>query len=132
MDAKDIALIKAMGESTSSGDIKNRAINLMDYGVDVYSMFLSGTEEYTIEDDELRNDLWGRIQAIYKQGGIPILNAPMSHENAYYAEVQGMSINADEIVFWVNATLYGTYKNAWVGAAIGLDINGTIFVHRII
>lgn len=130
MDAKDIALIKAMGKSASSGDIKNRTINLMDYGVDVYRMFIDGTEQYTIEDTELRDSLWGRIQAIYKQGNIPILVISMDIRNDYYAEIQGMSING-EIVYWVNTTLY-VYSTNWVGAAIGLSNSGIVLVHKIL
>ena len=131
MDAKDIALIKAMGKSASSGDIKNRTINLMDYGVDVNSMFSSGTEQYTIEDAELRDGLWGRIQAIYKQGDIPVLIVSQGIGTDYYVEVQGMSVKSDGEVFWVSASLYAVY-DGWFGVAIGMSIIGTVYVHKIL
>lgn len=131
MDAKDIALIKAMGKSASSGDIKNRTINLMDYGVDVYSMFISGTEQYAIEDTELRDGLWGRIQAIYKQGNIPILVIPMGDSVSYYTEIQGMTVQAPAEIVWVNTTLYA-YSTNWVGAAIGLSNLGIVLVHKVL
>lgn len=132
MDAKDIALIKAMEKSASSGDIKSRAINLMDYGVDVYTMFFAGTEQYTIEDEELRKSLWDKIQVIYKQGNTPILVISMGDSDDYYAEIQGMSIQSSIGVYWVNTTLYAVNGKTWIGAAIGLRHSGTVFVHKIL
>lgn len=130
MDAKDIALIKAVGQSASSGGIKNRAINLIDYGVDVYDMFYKGTERYTIKDNELRKGLWDRIQTIYKQGNTPVLIISMGDSADYYAEIQGMTIK-DLKVAWINTSLYA-YSNTWVGAAIGLGNLGDVFVKKIL
>lgn len=132
MDAKDIALIKAMGKSTSSGDIESRAINLVDYGVDVYKMFFTGVEQYTIEDKELRKGLWDKIQVIYEQGNIPVLIISTEDSKNYYAEIQGMTIQDSVGVIWINTTLYASTDTTWIGAAIGLGFIGTVFVKKIL
>lgn len=101
-------------------------INVDKYGISVVEMFMTGVEQKSMTAENAEA-FWLAVNTRASENSDIILSFLLGSEK-YYAKIQGATGTPESGLHWMNTILYAVNGGQWIGAYLGFDRTGDVYV----